>query len=212
MKLYYNDYNIEYSGAKATAVLNLVTSLKARGIKIDGVGLQAHFIVGQAPNLADQISNLKKFIALDVEVAYTELDVRFSSLPPTAAGLVQQGTDYANTVSACLALIPSCVGVTVWDFTDKYSWVPDTFSGAGDACLWYADYTLHPAYQSVVSALGGTATIPATAVPTATATSTGTAVAAYGQCGGQTYSGSTTCVAGTTCKYNSAYYSQCLPS
>jgi hypothetical protein len=42
VKLYYNDYNIESSGAKATAAQNLVKSLKARGIKIDSVGLQAH--------------------------------------------------------------------------------------------------------------------------------------------------------------------------
>ncbi|KAF8206367.1 glycoside hydrolase superfamily [Mycena galopus ATCC 62051] len=36
-------------------------------------------------------------------------------------------------------------------------------------------------------------------------------VPVYGQCGGQTYTGSTTCAAGSTCVYNNAYYSQCLP-
>ncbi|EMC94934.1 glycoside hydrolase family 45 protein [Baudoinia panamericana UAMH 10762] len=36
--------------------------------------------------------------------------------------------------------------------------------------------------------------------------------AAYSQCGGQNWSGSTTCVAGYTCQYQNAYYSQCLPS
>ncbi|GJE96295.1 glycosyl hydrolase family 61 protein [Phanerochaete sordida] len=39
---------------------------------------------------------------------------------------------------------------------------------------------------------------------------TGTAVAKYGQCGGQTWTGSTNCVAGTTCTALNAYYSQCL--
>ncbi|KAK6431849.1 hypothetical protein LTR95_011982 [Oleoguttula sp. CCFEE 5521] len=34
---------------------------------------------------------------------------------------------------------------------------------------------------------------------------------AYGQCGGQGYSGSTSCVSGFTCKFQSQYYSQCLP-
>ena len=67
---------------------------------------------------------------------------------------MQQGNEYADTVSACLGN-SGCVGVTVWDFTDKYSWVPGTFSGAGEACLWYANYTTHPAYAAIVSVLSG---------------------------------------------------------
>ncbi|KAF8161088.1 hypothetical protein B0H34DRAFT_365708 [Crassisporium funariophilum] len=34
---------------------------------------------------------------------------------------------------------------------------------------------------------------------------------AYGQCGGQTWSGATTCVSGYTCTFSNPYYSQCLP-
>ena len=221
VKLYYNDYNIESAGAKSTAAQNLVSSLKARGIKIDGVGLQAHFIVGETPSLSSLISNLKAFTALGVEVAYTELDIRFTSLPPTAAGLTQQGTDYANTVSACVETT-DCVGVTVWDYTDKYSWIPATFPGQGDACLWYANFTLHPAYYSVVSAFGGKATatsttasattlvtIKTTSSAKATTTASGT-VAKWGQCGGNGWTGGTVCVAGTTCTYSNPWYSQCL--
>jgi len=33
----------------------------------------------------------------------------------------------------------------------------------------------------------------------------------YGQCGGQGWSGATTCTAGWTCTYSNPYYSQCLP-
>lgn len=69
VKLYYNDYNIESAGAKATSTLNLVRSLQARGVKIDGVGMQAHFIVGSTPILAAQKSNLASFGALGVEIA-----------------------------------------------------------------------------------------------------------------------------------------------
>ena len=47
VKLYYNDYNIENPGAKATATQNLVKELKARKIQIDGVGLESHFIAGE---------------------------------------------------------------------------------------------------------------------------------------------------------------------
>jgi endo-1,4-beta-xylanase len=215
VKLYYNDYNIESAGGKSTAALNLVKSLQARGIKIDGVGLQAHFIVGSTPSRSAQVTNMKTFTALGVEVAVTELDVRFSSLPPTTAGLTQQGIDYVSTIGACLDVGASCVGVTVWDFTDKYSWVPSTFSGQGQACLWYADFTKHPAYAALVSLLGGTPTTTSIASSTTSGTSVTTTaasgtVARWGQCGGLNYTGSTTCVAGTTCTYSNDWYSQCL--
>ncbi|KAH7397498.1 putative endo-1,4-beta-xylanase [Cadophora sp. MPI-SDFR-AT-0126] len=214
VKLYYNDYNIESAGNKATAALNLVKSLKARGIKIDGVGLQAHFIVGSTPSLSAQTSNLASFTAQGVEVAYTELDIRFTSLPSTASGVAQQSTDYANTVSACLATL-NCVGITIWDYTDKYSWIPSTFSGQGDALLWDTNLVKKPAYTAVVNVLGGTvsstSSVAATGTSTApTTTSTAAAVAKWGQCGGLTYSGSKTCVAGTVCTYQNDYYSQCL--
>jgi hypothetical protein len=35
--------------------------------------------------------------------------------------------------------------------------------------------------------------------------------AVYGQCGGQGWTGATCCATGSTCTYNNAYYSQCLP-
>lgn len=154
-----------------------MTSLKARGIKIDGVGLQGHFIVGSGPGLSALTTSLKAFTATGVEVAYTELDVRFTSLPPTAAGLVQQSTDYVAVVNSCLA-VTGCVGITVWDFTDKYSWIPSTFSGQGEACLWYADYTLHPAYYAIVSALGGSTSTSTVASSTSTKVSTSTTLTA----------------------------------
>lgn len=34
---------------------------------------------------------------------------------------------------------------------------------------------------------------------------------AYGQCGGDGWTGATTCVSGYVCTYSSEYYSQCLP-
>lgn len=119
-KLYYNDYNIEYSGDKATAAKAIVSRLKAAGVPIDGVGLQAHFEVGDTPDATDLASELASYTALGVEVAYTELDIRFTSLPPTSDGLAQQSTDYASVTTACLNT-DGCVGITVWDFDDGVS-------------------------------------------------------------------------------------------
>ncbi|KIK57215.1 glycoside hydrolase family 10 protein [Collybiopsis luxurians FD-317 M1] len=145
-KLYINDYNIEYAGPKATAMMNLVSSLKASGVPINGVGLQCHFIVGEVPT--DLQTIMEQFTALDVEVAVTELDIRMT-LPATDALLEQQKTDYQTVISACNA-VEGCVGVTIWDFTDEYSWVPSTFSGQGDACPWDSNLVKKPAYDGII--------------------------------------------------------------
>ncbi|KAJ5087278.1 hypothetical protein N7456_010894 [Penicillium angulare] len=214
VKLYYNDYNIEYAGAKSTAAQNIVKLIKSYGAKIDGVGLQGHFIVGSTPSQSSQASNMAAFAALGVEVAITELDIRMT-LPSTDALLAQQKTDYAGTVAAC-AQTSACVGVTIWDWTDKYSWVPSTFSGQGAACPWDENLVKKPAYTGILTALGGTATSTSTAsgssTTTSTSTSTGSSSVAqqYGQCGGSGWTGATTCVSGTTCTYFNDWYSQCL--
>ena len=218
VKLYYNDYNIEYAGSKATGAQNIVKLVQSYGAKIDGVGLQSHFIVGSTPSQSTQASTMASFTALGVEVAITELDIRMS-LPSTDALLAQQKTDYANTVAACVAT-NGCVGITIWDWTDKYSWVSSTFSGQGAACPWDENYEKKPAYTGILTALGGTVTATSTVggsststgtSTTGTSSATSTSVAQqYGQCGGDGYSGATTCAGGYTCTYFNEWYSQCL--
>ena len=131
-KLYINEYNIEYAGAKATALLNLVQTLKSQDVPLDGIGFQCHFILGEVPT--DFQTQLSTFAAQGVEVAITELDIRMT-LPSTPALLAQQKTDYQSVITACMG-VEECVGITIWDWTDKYSWVPSTFAGQGAACPW----------------------------------------------------------------------------
>lgn len=49
--------------------------------------------------------------------------------------------------------MPACIGVTIWDFYDPFSWVPYVFEGEGDALLWFEDFSKHPAYYGVLEAL-----------------------------------------------------------
>lgn len=118
-KLYYNDYNIEMPGPKSDGVIRLVKMLKKAGVKIDGVGLQAHFVVGDTPTIDEQIANMKSFTKLGVDVAQTELDIRLW-LPANRTNLAQQSKDYEKSVGACMQ-VKGCVGTTVWDFYDPVS-------------------------------------------------------------------------------------------
>ncbi|KAK1454468.1 glycosyl hydrolase family 10 [Colletotrichum cuscutae] len=223
-KLYYNDYNLEYNGAKTNRVYEAVTIVQNAGAPIDGVGFQGHLIVGSTPGRSALATALRRFTALGLEVAYTELDIRHSSLPASSAALVTQGNDYANVVGSCLD-VAGCVGVTIWGFTDKYSWIPETFSGAGDALLWDASFNKKPAYTSVSSVLAAAATgaVPTTTSRATTLITTTTSAAAttssaasgagqvrWGQCGGIGWTGPTTCQSPYVCTKANDYYSQCL--
>ena len=55
-------------------------------------------------------------------------------------------------VGACVQ-VKSCVGVTIWDFYDPFSWVPFVFEGGGAALLWFDGFGKRPAYDGVVEAL-----------------------------------------------------------
>lgn len=150
-KLYLNDFNIEGSGPKADAMFNLVRSLISQGVPIDGVGFESHFILGQVP--ASLQTNMQRFAALGIDVAITELDDRIQ-LPATAATLNQQATDFGNVEKACLA-ITRCVGVTQWAVGDPDSWIPGFFSGFGAATMFDNNYQPKPAFNALITALGG---------------------------------------------------------
>lgn len=95
-------------------MINLVRKLKAAGVPIDGIGVQAHLIVGGISS--SFATNLANFAALGVDVAITELDIRMT-MPSTASSLSRQADDYRTIVNACLS-VPRCVGITIWDYTD----------------------------------------------------------------------------------------------
>lgn len=168
-RLCYNDYNIEdMNSAKSQAVFAMVQDFKSRGVPIDCVGFQSHFIVGQVP--ADFQATLQKFANLGIDVQITELDDRMPT-PASSANLAQQATDYANVAKDCLA-VSRCNDITIWGIGEPDSWVPSTFSGQGQALLYDQNYQPKAAYTSFLNALGGTAATPPPSTPTATPTTT----------------------------------------
>lgn len=140
--------------------------------------MQAHLVVGQSPSAATLQSVMRSYLdAGAAEVAFTELDIRFSSLPATAAGLQQQAEGYGAVTAACLA-VEGCVGITTWGFSDAHSWVPGTFPGNGDALLYDRNYRKKPAYSTISSLLAAAKTPAGTAAPTTTTLMTSTTTAA----------------------------------
>lgn len=71
-ELYYNDYNLS-NPQKAKAVYELVKAMQAKGIRVDGIGMQGHVNV-DSPDLRDFEQSLLLFSKLG-QVMITELDV-----------------------------------------------------------------------------------------------------------------------------------------
>ncbi len=71
--LIYNDYNM-YAAGKRAAVVHLIATLRARGLRIDAVGMQAHWGL-VVPALDEVEASLSAFAAAGVRVHITELDI-----------------------------------------------------------------------------------------------------------------------------------------
>ncbi|KAK1955704.1 family 10 glycosyl hydrolase [Colletotrichum sublineola] len=151
-KLYYNDFSLEFNSAKTDGAVGIVRDLQAAGVRIDGLGFQAHLEVGKTPSPALLSKVLNRFTDMGLEVALTELDIRHGTVPADNEALQQQAKDYASVVQTCVDN-DKCVGVVVWQFTDKYSWIPGTFPGTGDACLFDDAMQPKPAYAAVSEVL-----------------------------------------------------------
>ena len=117
-KLFLNELSAERPGAKQSALLALARRLKARGVPIDGIGLQNHTKVGDAPSKADLRATFGRIADLGLDVEITEMDV---TVPPGGA-LQAQAAAYAAAAGAC-ADAPECTGLTVWGVDDTYSWL-----------------------------------------------------------------------------------------
>jgi endo-1,4-beta-xylanase len=152
-KLFYNDYNAEGLGKKSDGVYELVKQLKARGVPIDGVGLQMHLTEGKPVPPSDLEANIQRLGALGLEVEVTEMDVRIHE-PADQNKLASQAQMFHDVLSACLT-VPAFKAFVMWGFTDKYSWVPNAAPGYGDATIFDTNFTPKPAYQGLKDALLG---------------------------------------------------------
>jgi endo-1,4-beta-xylanase len=97
-ELYYNDYN-EWHPKKIAAISDLVRSLKAKGVRIDGLGLQGHWGMDY-PSVKEIDHMLTEYGKLGVKLMITELDISVIPLPNqnNGAEVTQRaaGSDAAN--------------------------------------------------------------------------------------------------------------------
>ncbi len=154
-KLFYNDYGGEGLGGKSDAIYNFVRGMLSRGVPINGVGLQMHLTLDDAPSQSDISTNIARLGALGLEVHVSEMDVRLpvdSNGVASAADLASQARIYQDVFAACQAN-SNCTAFLTWGITDRYSWIPSVYPRYGAGLLLDRQYNPKPAYRSLSAAL-----------------------------------------------------------
>lgn len=154
--LFYNDYNLEFTGPKSNAAYAFVQELLADGVPIHGVGFQGH--LDTQYGYPDLRNNLQRFADLGLEVALTEVDIRtyvaqksngtYTNTPVDPAEADQQVDWWAQTLEDCLA-VEACNSYTVWGVSDANSWIPGWFTGQGAGLLYDMHNNPKPQYEAL---------------------------------------------------------------
>jgi endo-1,4-beta-xylanase len=177
-ELYYNDYN-EWYPEKIAAISKLITDLKAKGVRIDGLGLQGHWGIDY-PELEEIDHMLTEYGKLGVKLMITELDVTAIPSPDgdTGAdvtrvfGLSEGGNPYpdglppekqrelAERYAAIFRILvkhrDKLDRVTFWGVHDGQSWRNNwPVPGRGDYPLLFdAKLQPKPAFDAVTELAG----------------------------------------------------------
>jgi endo-1,4-beta-xylanase len=124
--LVYNEYGLEGdnldSSARRSAVLKLLSGMKARGVPVHALGMEAH-LNGNAIETAGLSSFLKQVAALGLKILITELDVEDKNM---AANVGSRDATVAGVYQAFLATVlqePAVEAVLTWGLTDRYTWL-----------------------------------------------------------------------------------------
>jgi endo-1,4-beta-xylanase len=163
-ELYYNDYNLE-KAAKRAGVIRLVNDLKARGLRIDGIGNQGHWRL-ETPAIKDIEDALIDLHSTGLKVMYSELDINM--LPDAARGAdpaianpyanglpddkqQQLAKRYAAIFGVILKHRDAVSRVTFWGLSDADSWL--NRGRANHPLLFDRQRQPKPAFQAVVDVL-----------------------------------------------------------
>jgi endo-1,4-beta-xylanase len=161
--LFYNDYNTEVP-AKRDKIYQMLKGMLAKGVPIDGIGLQAHWSIS-TPTREELENSIRLFSSLGLQVQITELDV--SVFAGHAGGEIERSTDsradsgftaemeqrqleqYKMAFEVFRKYRQQLTGITFWNISDRYSWLNNR--GRKNYPLLF-DENLQPkkAYRAVV--------------------------------------------------------------
>jgi len=151
VKLFYNDYSLSAKRKKRDAVIELLNSLREKGIRVDGIGLQMH-IAHNYPSNNAIAKALEEVWENDYLIHISELDIAINPLGremPTASTsrLIKQAEKY-KAVFEAYQEVPADYqhGISIWGISDRDSWIPSFFGRDDYPLLFDAMYQPKPAF------------------------------------------------------------------
>ena len=105
-ELYYNDYNLN-NPQKRAGVVRLVKQLQAKGLRIDGVGMQGHYSLFH-PDFNEVEDSIIAYAKTGVKVMFTEVDISVLLFPEGA----EAGADVNQNFALQEKLNPYSQGLT----------------------------------------------------------------------------------------------------
>ncbi len=162
-KLYYNDFNINQ---KVNGVLDFVAELETRGIRIDGIGEQAHYRTDW-PSVGELRTTFQAIVSAGYKLKLSELDVNvYNDYPPPDYSLeaaeevpfsdeIDQlvATRYGELFALFREFSGDITSVTFWGVNDDQSWLNnEPVSGRDNyPLLWDASFQPKAAFDAVLA-------------------------------------------------------------
>jgi endo-1,4-beta-xylanase len=154
--LFYNDFDLESKPEKSEAVLKYLKKLRAKGVKIDGIGMQMHINVN-APYITDINLAAIKAESYGFLIHYSELDistVKTGKFLTSRKHLMDlQGSRMKEIVRGYRNLKnTNRFGITVWGLSDEDSWLYHK-NDHDKPLLFDNRYRVKPAYTGFLEGL-----------------------------------------------------------
>ncbi len=152
-KLILNDFNNESINQTSNIMYDYVKGALARGVPIDGIGMQMHLDGAHPPAKDEVVSNMKRFADLGLQIYITEFDVNMADLQADPASKDRvQGNIYYEMMRACIE-VRACRSFAYLGITDAETWY--NYIGIKDPrpLMFDRRYRPKPAYNSTRAAL-----------------------------------------------------------
>lgn len=150
-----NDFGNETEGEISNLMYEYIKSAKARGVPIDGLGMQMHIDATQAPSKEDVVKNMRRFQELGVKIYITEFDVNMSGLKEDKEREDERQAEiYSEMLEACLKVGPEvCPNFGYLGLIDRQSWYRGIGLEDANPLLFNEDYSPKPAFFAIRKAL-----------------------------------------------------------
>lgn len=152
-QLLLNDFNNESINDTSNAMYDYTRDALARGVPIDGIGMQMHLDGVHPPAKDEVISNMKRFGELGLDVYVTEFDVNMDNVKANvgAKDLIQENI-YYEMMRACIES-KVCHQFSFLGITDAETWYNHIGLKDPRPLMFDRDYKPKPAFYGIRTAL-----------------------------------------------------------